>query len=90
MARIGIRMGDLLNPRALSEEAEENSVEMNWFLERLYKVDTFEVDKVFNQYMGYAERLKSHIVDTTTLLNQAPSIRRRPCCLKAHKGRISM
>jgi len=71
MARIGIRMGDLLNPPLFRKKLEENLVEMNWFLERLYKVETFQVDKVFDQYMGYAERLKSHIIDTTTLLNRA-------------------
>lgn len=71
MARIGIRMGDLLNPALFRKKLEENLVEMNWFLERLYKVETFQVDKVFDQYMGYGERLKSYIVDTTTLLNRA-------------------
>jgi adenylosuccinate synthase len=71
MARIGIRTGDLLNPPLFRTKLEENLVEMNWFLERLYKVETFQVDKVFDQYMGYADRLKSHIVDTTTLLNRA-------------------
>lgn len=73
MARIGIRMGDLLNPALFRKKLEENLVEMNWFLERLYKVETFQVDKVFDQYMGYADRLKSYIVDTTTLLNRAIS-----------------
>ncbi len=71
MARIGIRTGDLLNPPLFRKKLEENLVEMNWFLERLHKVETFQVDKVFNQYMGYTERLKSHIVDTTPLLNRA-------------------
>jgi adenylosuccinate synthase len=71
MARIGILMGDLLNPPLFKRKLEENLVEMNWFLERLYKVETFQVDKVFDQYMGYADRLKSHIVDTTVLLNRA-------------------
>jgi adenylosuccinate synthase len=71
MARIGILMGDLLNPPLFKRKLEENLVEMNWFLERLYKVETFQVDKVFDQYMGYADRLKSYIVDTTVLLNRA-------------------
>ncbi|GIW53681.1 MAG: hypothetical protein KatS3mg082_0085 [Nitrospiraceae bacterium] len=46
-------------------------VEINWLLERLYKVDGFQLEKVFQQYMGYAERLKGHIADTVTLLNKA-------------------
>ncbi len=71
MARVGIRTGDLLNPPLFRKKLEENLVEMNWFLERLYKVETFQVDKVFDQYMGYADRLKSYLVDTVVLLNRA-------------------
>ncbi len=70
MSRIGIRMGDLLNPKAFRTKLEENVVEINWFLEQLYKLERFDVDKVFRQYMGYADRLKSHIVDTAMLVNK--------------------
>jgi adenylosuccinate synthase len=70
MARIGIRVGDLLNPRAFKTKLEENLVEINWFLEQLYKLERFEVEKVFQQYMGYADRLRSHIVDASLVLNQ--------------------
>src|SRR2546422_9965097 len=70
MSRIGIRMGDLLNPKAFRTKLEENVVEINWFLEQLYKLEHFDVDKVFRQYMGYADRLKSHIVDTAMLVNK--------------------
>ncbi|HSQ92114.1 MAG TPA: adenylosuccinate synthetase, partial [Nitrospiraceae bacterium] len=70
MSRVGIRMGDLLNPKAFRTKLEENVVEINWFLEQLYKLEKFDVDKVFRQYMGYADRLKSHIVDTATLVNK--------------------
>src|SRR5215510_2091910 len=70
MARIGIRVGDLLNPQAFRKKLEENLVEINWFLEQLYKVDRFEVDKVFQQYMGFGERLRSYILDGGTLLNK--------------------
>ncbi|MET0514970.1 MAG: adenylosuccinate synthase [Nitrospiraceae bacterium] len=71
MARIGIRMGDLLNPALFRQKLEENLVEMNWLLEQLHKVEVFQVEKVFAQYMGYADRLKSYIVDTSTMLNKA-------------------
>ena len=70
MSRIGIRMGDLLNPKAFRTKLEENVVEINWFLEQLYKLERFDVDKVFRQYMVYADRLKSHIVDTAMLVNK--------------------
>ena len=63
-------MGDLLNPTVFRTKLEENLVEINWFLEQLYKVERFEVEKVFQQYMGYADRLRSHIVDATMLVNR--------------------
>ena len=71
MARIGIRVGDLLNPPLFRRKLEENLTEINCFLERLYQVDGFQPEKVFQQYMGYAERLKGHITDSSVLLNRA-------------------
>ena len=71
MARIGIRMGDLLNPEIFRIKLHENITEINEFLERLYRVNGFELEKVFQQYMIYAERLKGYIADTSRVLNKA-------------------
>jgi adenylosuccinate synthase len=79
MARIGIRMGDLLNPQLFRRKLEENVAEMNTFLQRLYQMEGFQVEKIFQQYRGYADRLKGHISDTTVLLNDA--IERGRCVL---------
>ena len=37
-------MGDMLNPAVFRRKLEENLVEINWFLEQLYKVERFEVE----------------------------------------------
>jgi len=71
MARIGIRAADLLNPPLFRTKLEENLGEINTILERLYQVKGFHVEKVFQEYMEYAERLKGHIVETSVLLNRA-------------------
>ena len=71
MARIGIRVGDLLNPSLFQRKLEENLIEINWSLERLYKVEGFEVEKVLQQYVGYAERLRGHMADTCSVANEA-------------------
>ncbi len=71
MARIGIRMGDLLNPQLFRRKLEENVAEMNTFLQRLYQMEGFQVEKIFQQYRGYADRLKDNIADTTVLLSNA-------------------
>lgn len=71
MARIGLRMGDLLNPPLFRRKLEENLTEINSFLDRLYKMPGFEAEKVFQQYVGYADRLKDYIGDGSLLLNRA-------------------
>ncbi len=71
MARIGIRVGDLLNPDLLRAKLEVNVAEINTFLERLYQVSGVELDKVFQQYRAYGERLASHIGDVSLLLDRA-------------------
>ncbi|TAJ08489.1 MAG: adenylosuccinate synthase [Nitrospirae bacterium] len=71
MARIGIRAGDLLNPSLFRRKLEENLAEINLFLDRLYRAEGFQVEKVFQQYMGYADRLKDYIADTSIMLNKA-------------------
>ncbi|TAJ25986.1 MAG: adenylosuccinate synthase [Nitrospirae bacterium] len=71
MARIGIRAGDLLNPPVFRRKLEENLTEVNSFLEQICRIQGFQPEKVFQQYMGYAERLKGYIADTSVLLNKA-------------------
>ena len=71
IARIGLRVGDLLNPALFRRKLQENLTEMNCFLDRLYQAPGFEADKVFQQYMGYAERLKGYVADTALILNRA-------------------
>lgn len=71
MARVGIRMGDLLNPDVLQQKIQENLVEINAFLERIYNVDGFTVEKIFKDYRAYGERLRPHIADVPLVLERA-------------------
>lgn len=76
MARIGIRVADLLDPELFREKLATNLIEMNYFLEQLYKVKGFDLDTVFQEYMGYAEKIRPYITDTTLLLNRVIDERR--------------
>lgn len=77
MARIGIRVVDLLDPDLFREKLATNLVEMNYFLEQLYKVKGFDLEKVYQEYMGYADRIKPYIADTGQLIHEAMSQGRR-------------
>lgn len=71
MARIGIRVGDLLNPPLFRRKLDENLNEINELLKRTYRINGFQLEKVFQEYMTYAERLKGYVADTSILLNKA-------------------
>jgi adenylosuccinate synthase len=71
MARVGIRMGDLLNPEILQQKIQENLVEINAFLERIYNTDGFTVEKIFKDYQAYGERLRPHMTDVSLVLERA-------------------
>jgi adenylosuccinate synthase len=70
MARIGIRVGDLLEPDHFREKLTANLAEMNFLLEQTYKVERFDLEKVYREYMGYASEIRDYIADTALILNQ--------------------
>ena len=58
MARIGIRVGDLLNAQEFKRKLQENLVEVNSLLRHIHKTNGFQFDKIYDEYMGYAKRLQ--------------------------------
>ena len=70
MARIGIRMVDLLNPELFREKLALNLGEMNYFLEKLYKVKGIELEPVSKEYLAYGQQLKDFITDTSRFIHQ--------------------
>lgn len=77
ISRCGIRMGDLLYPELFRERLSERSAEANFLLEKFYHAPLVNHEAVFHEYMGYAERLKKHIMDTAHILNEAIKKKKR-------------
>lgn len=71
MARIGLRIGDLSNPDLFRAKLEINLSEMNHLLEKLYKVERLNLDQIYDEYLGYASRIRPMITDASLLLNKA-------------------
>ena len=69
--RKGIRMSDLIDPAVFREKLAANAGEANFLLERFYNAPLVKEDEVFDEYMGYAKRLKKYIADTALFLNDA-------------------
>lgn len=73
MARCGLRISDLLDPRLFRERLEGNIKAANKILEVLFGQEGFKAEDVYHEYMKYAERLSSHIGDASVTINKAIS-----------------
>jgi adenylosuccinate synthase len=71
VARIGIRVQDLLDPGIFRAKLELALREKNQLLVKVYNRRAIEVDAVVAEYLGYAERLAPLIADTRLLLDRA-------------------
>ncbi len=67
-----VRMGDLKRPDSFRPRIAEIVAYKNVFL-RAFDPDLvpLDVDKIYEEYMGYAERLRPFITDTTAYLHRA-------------------
>ncbi|MDP9863726.1 MULTISPECIES: adenylosuccinate synthase [Streptosporangium] len=69
--RMGVRVQDLLDPGILQKKIEVALGEKNQILTKIYNRRAIDAGMVLEEYLGYAERLKPHIADTTLILNKA-------------------
>lgn len=69
-SRVGIRMGDLLEPEYFAERLQEAIRIKNMELEML-GLQTFDFQTVYDQYMELAAKIGHMICDTSALINKA-------------------
>ncbi len=70
-ARLGIRVGDLLDKEALLERLRFILEYKNVILTKIYGVSPLSLDEIYSQYCQYGERLAPHIRETTIMLEEA-------------------
>ena len=69
--RIGIRMGDLLEPDGLRSKLTRILPEKNAALVGTYGLEPFDLDELLALALGWGERLADQITDTTGLVQRA-------------------
>lgn len=69
MARTGIRVADLYDPKVLREKITANLKEINYLLKNRYRTKGFTADAILRKYAGYAEELSGHVADTDIVIN---------------------
>ncbi|TDD23538.1 adenylosuccinate synthase [Nonomuraea diastatica] len=71
VARMGVRVQDLLDPGILAKKIEVALTEKNQVLTKVYNRRGIDPAAVVDEYLSYAERLKPHIADTSLVLSKA-------------------
>ncbi|MFP5298018.1 MAG: adenylosuccinate synthase [Actinomycetota bacterium] len=76
-SRIGLRVQDLLDPKIFREKLVVAMKEKNLLLTRVYGRLPLDPEAVTEQYLGYAERLRGHITDTSLYVQKALDANKR-------------
>ena len=71
IARVGIRMVDLLNPEVLAEKIRKNLKIKNSLFEKYFEKPGIEFEEIYKEFLEIGQKLKHRIVDTEVELNQA-------------------
>ena len=71
IARVGIRMVDLLNPEILREKIEKNLKIKNSVFEKYFEKEGLNADEMYNEFLEIGKKLQNRIVDTEVELNEA-------------------
>ncbi len=71
IARMGVRVQDLLDPGILRQKIDVALTEKNQVLTKVYNRRGIDVNRTLEEYLGYAERLKPLIADTSLVLSKA-------------------
>ena len=71
MARTGIRVQDLFDEKILRQKVEAALSFKNQVLAKIYNRRAIDVDEVVDELLGYAERLRPMVADTSLVLEKA-------------------
>ncbi|PSP35957.1 MAG: adenylosuccinate synthase [Cyanobacteria bacterium QS_8_48_54] len=74
--RTGVRVLDLMDADGLRQQLEWAINYKNAILEKLYNLPPLDLEVVFEQYLGYAKRLRPHVVDSSLKIDEGIKQRR--------------
>lgn len=70
-ARMGVRVGDLLQPEVFRDRLERVLSEKNHLLSKAYGRDQFDFEDMLEQYLAYGEQMRPYIANTSVVINRA-------------------
>ncbi|MGB9668534.1 MAG: adenylosuccinate synthase [Thermosulfidibacteraceae bacterium] len=70
-ARLGIRIGDLLDPAILRDKLRLSVAIKNVLIKEFFEEEGFDVNELYETALRWGETLKGYIANTTMMLNKA-------------------
>ncbi len=71
MSRSGIRICDLYDRDLFRKKLQRKLIEINAVLEHTYHTSGFDLETIYQEYIGYGRKMKPYIADISLLLNKA-------------------
>lgn len=68
-ARIGIRFCDLMDEEIFAEKLKTVLADKNEILTKIYGAEALDYDTMLSEYLGYADKLRKYVTDTTVLIH---------------------
>ncbi|KGR86801.1 adenylosuccinate synthase [Lysinibacillus odysseyi] len=69
VARIGIRVADLLDKEVFEQKLRSNVALKNKLFEKFYEVEGIPFEDIFEEYYGYGQEIAQYVTDTSKILN---------------------
>lgn len=70
VARVGIRVCDLMEPETFAEKLKVNLEVKNAIITKIYGAEPFDYDAVLKEYLAYAEELRPYVADTGVVMDE--------------------
>lgn len=70
VARVGIRICDLMEPETFAEKLKVNLEAKNAVITKIYGAEPFDYDTVLKEYLDYAEQLRPYVADTGVVMDE--------------------
>ncbi|MEK3719217.1 adenylosuccinate synthase [Paenibacillus sp. FSL H8-0034] len=68
-ARNGIRIADLMDAEEFTNRVRQVVAEKNVLIEQVYGAAAVDAEAIIAEYLGYAERIRPYVTDTSVILN---------------------
>jgi len=77
MSRIGIRVADLFSGEYFKERLKKIVEEKNRIFVRLFNADALSWQEIYDEYCGYAEKMRPFVCDSIVFMNDAVRSRKK-------------